>query len=311
MFAFLAAHRREVFPTELFADLFPSSTGRPNLPGEVVSTAAAGAGGLSDRDAVAAVRWDIRWKVTCGLPLDHEGFHPSTLTYLRRRLDASDRPDRIFVAVRSVIAGTGVLRARRCGRWTRWYSMTRWRRKDTVTQLIALIRRVRREVFPALQASSPPGAARMTTTTRTSRRSPGTTRPRDALASALVNDAAVITGPLDGEDLDEGPPWSPGRTWSLRRAVTGTDGRWRIAREGAADRVISTVESLVPHGATALVAEIVVGRVGDQAVWGTTVGRARRGSRPARRLRTARTAGNGIRRRSCGRACRRFAGADT
>jgi hypothetical protein len=31
-------------------------------------------GDLSDRDAVAAVRCDIRWKVACGLPLDHEGF---------------------------------------------------------------------------------------------------------------------------------------------------------------------------------------------------------------------------------------------
>ena len=29
MFAFLAGHRRELFPDELFADLFPSRRGRP------------------------------------------------------------------------------------------------------------------------------------------------------------------------------------------------------------------------------------------------------------------------------------------
>lgn len=47
---------------------------------------------LSGRDAVAAMRCDIRWKVAYGPPLDHEGFHPTTLTYWRRRLAASDCP---------------------------------------------------------------------------------------------------------------------------------------------------------------------------------------------------------------------------
>ena len=111
VFAFLARHRGEVFPPELFADLFPSVTGRPSLPGEVAASVLVlqALHDLSDRDAVAAVRCDIRWKVACGLPLDHEGFHPTTLTYWRRRLAASDRPDRIFEAVRSVVAATGVL----------------------------------------------------------------------------------------------------------------------------------------------------------------------------------------------------------
>jgi hypothetical protein len=38
VFAFLAEHRHEVFPVELFEDLFPSSTGRPSLPGEVAAS---------------------------------------------------------------------------------------------------------------------------------------------------------------------------------------------------------------------------------------------------------------------------------
>ena len=32
VFAFLANHRRELFPDEFTADLFPSRTGRPSLP---------------------------------------------------------------------------------------------------------------------------------------------------------------------------------------------------------------------------------------------------------------------------------------
>lgn len=47
---------------------------------------------LSGWDAVAAMRCDIRWKLAYGPPLDHEGFHPTKLTYWRRRLAASDRP---------------------------------------------------------------------------------------------------------------------------------------------------------------------------------------------------------------------------
>ena len=110
VFAFLAEHRGEVFPSELFVDLFPSSMGRPSLPGEVAASVLVlqTLQDLSDRDAVVAVRCDIRWKVACGLPLDHEGFHPSTLTYWRRRLAVFDRPNGIFDAVRAVIAQTGV-----------------------------------------------------------------------------------------------------------------------------------------------------------------------------------------------------------
>ena len=64
VFAFLAAHRREVFPAELSADLFPAAWGRPGLPGEVAASVLVlqALGDLSDRDAVAAVRCDVRWK---------------------------------------------------------------------------------------------------------------------------------------------------------------------------------------------------------------------------------------------------------
>lgn len=68
--------------------------------------------GLSDRDAVRRLRTDISWKVACGLSLLAEGFHPTVLTLWRNRLRASERPQRIFDAVRQVIAATGVLKGR-------------------------------------------------------------------------------------------------------------------------------------------------------------------------------------------------------
>ena len=38
MFAFLAAHRRDLFPDEAFADLFPSGKGRRSVPGSVAAS---------------------------------------------------------------------------------------------------------------------------------------------------------------------------------------------------------------------------------------------------------------------------------
>ena len=111
MFAFLAAHRGELFPEEMFADLFPSRRGRPSMPAEVMASVITlqALHGLSDNETVDAVTFDLRWKAACGLPVTAGAFHSTTLTYWRRRLAASDRPNRIFDAVKTVVAQTGAL----------------------------------------------------------------------------------------------------------------------------------------------------------------------------------------------------------
>jgi hypothetical protein len=82
VFAFLAEHRRVVFPDALFADLFVSSTGRPSIPADVIASVLVlqTLHDLSDRETAEAVRCDPRWKAACGLALTDEGFHPSVLT---------------------------------------------------------------------------------------------------------------------------------------------------------------------------------------------------------------------------------------
>ena len=105
----LANHRSELFPDELFADLFPSGTGRPSVPADVVAAVMVlqALEGLTDRDAIQQLRTSIAWKVATGLALDDPGFHPTVLTLWRNRLRASDRPQRIFEAVRGVVGATG------------------------------------------------------------------------------------------------------------------------------------------------------------------------------------------------------------
>lgn len=38
VFAFLAEHRHQLFPDDMFADLIPSGRGRPSLPGDVATS---------------------------------------------------------------------------------------------------------------------------------------------------------------------------------------------------------------------------------------------------------------------------------
>jgi transposase-like protein DUF772/DDE family transposase len=256
VFAFLAEHRHEVFPPELFADLFPSGTGRPSLPCEVAASVLVlqTLQDLSDRDAVAAVRCDIRWKVACGLPLDHAGFHPTTLTYWRRRLIKSDRPNRIFDTVRAVIAETGVLKGKTRRALDSVVLDDAVATQDTIIQLIAAIRRVRREV---------PGAAEVVAARCGAHDYDDPGKPaigwddkaaREALVSALVTDALVVVDAVRDVELDEKAAQAvallalvAGQDVEPAEGSDGTDGRWRIARKVAQDRVISTVDPQARH----------------------------------------------------------------
>src|SRR4051794_38070074 len=110
-FAVLARHRRELFPDAMFADLFPSHLGRPSVPADVVASVLVlqALEGLSDRDAVEELSFDLRWKAAAGWPVTAAGFHPTVLTLWRRRLARSERPQRIFDAVREGVAATRAL----------------------------------------------------------------------------------------------------------------------------------------------------------------------------------------------------------
>jgi IS5 family transposase len=249
VYAFLAEHRERLFPDELFADLFPSRKGRPSVPAPVAATVMVlqSLEGASDREAVQRLRCDIRWKVAAGLALDDEGFHPTTLTYWRSRLRQSDRPERIFDAVRDVIAETGVLArsARRALDSTVLDDAVAT--QDTVTQLVGQIRRVRREVPQAAAVEvaghdyAQPGKPSCDWSDPAA---------RDLLISGLVSDALAILDVLDNVELDDRQREAVG----LLALVAGQDvepgdqeGSWRIARRTAKDRVISTVDPESRH----------------------------------------------------------------
>ena len=209
---------------------------------------------LSDRECAEAVRCDLRWKVACGLALDDAGFDPSTLVYWRRRLAASGRPHRINDAVRKVIEETGVLTGRRRRAVDSTILADAVATQDTITQLVAAVRRVARVV---------PGAAELVAAVCTGHdySQPGKPKidwddpqAKDALVSALVNDANALVMALAGAELDETGAAAvallalvAGQDVEPAEGSDGTDGRWRIARKVSPDRVISTVDTEARH----------------------------------------------------------------
>lgn len=132
--------------------------------------------------------------------------------------------------------------------------------QDTVTQLIAGIRKVRREV---------PGAADIIAAACRAHDYDDPGKPgivwddqqaREALVSALVGDACTIIDALTttGQDagldaeLDDRAAQAllalvAGQDVEPAEGSDGTDGRWRIARRVAADRVISVVDPEARH----------------------------------------------------------------
>ena len=257
VFAFLAEHRRELFPDSFTADLFPSRTGRPSLPADLVGSVLVlkELYDLSDAQTAEAVAFDIRWKVACGRSLTQMSFDPSTLVYWRKRIAASGRPDRVFDAVAEVIAQTGILRRRkRCVDSTVFDDAVAT--QDTVTQLVAAMRKVARVVPGAGEVI---GRVCALDYSRPGKPAIDWDDPaaKDALVSGLVNDALAVLAELAGPD-------APGRDAAAADALgllalvagqdvepadgsDGTDGRWRIARKVAPDRVISTVDRQARH----------------------------------------------------------------
>jgi IS5 family transposase len=256
VFRLLAEHRRVLFPEAMFVDLFPSGRGRPSVPVDIAASILVlqALHGLSDREAMAALRTDLRWKVACGLPVGHAGYDASTLTYWRKRLAASSAPNRIFVAVKAVVAESGAIKGKNKRALDSTVLNDAVATQDTVTQLIAIIRKVRREV---------PGAADVVAQVCSAHDYDDPGKPqiawddaeaRAVLIDALVKDALAVLEILSEWDLDGAAAGVvallaliAGQDVEPAEGSDGTDGKWRIRRGVAKDRVISVVDPETRH----------------------------------------------------------------
>jgi len=148
VFWFHARHRSRLFPDEPFEDLFPTVRGRPSFPASVIASALVlqTLHNLSDRVAVEALTFDLRWKPACGFAIDAVALRPLTFMYWRTRLAASKRPERILEAVAQGVAKCGVLAGRRRRAVDSTVLDDAVARRDTMTQLIPQVRRISKVV---------------------------------------------------------------------------------------------------------------------------------------------------------------------
>jgi transposase len=87
-FALLAEHGDRIVRDEDFADCYSADPGRPSIPPSLLAKVLLMEyrTGCLDEQAMESIAWDLRWKIALGLPVDHRGFHPTTLTKFRARL---------------------------------------------------------------------------------------------------------------------------------------------------------------------------------------------------------------------------------
>jgi hypothetical protein len=241
-----------LFPDEMFSDLF-CDVGRRSVPPMIVAVVMVlqRLEGCSDREAVDRFTYDARWKYAAGgLGFDYPGFVHTVLVDMRARLQASERPERIFEVVLETAKRAGLVGRRRVLDSTSVYDAVAT--MDTVTLIRSAIRGLLGACDRGLE-----GELRGLLLRDDDYASAGKPvcdyedpQAREEMIDALAKDAHALLLALDGSEL------SPGIEQAAALLATvvgqdldeGEDGVFRIARRVAKDRVISTVDPDARHG---------------------------------------------------------------
>ena len=114
IYVLLAEHGDRIVRDEDFAECYSQCHGRPSIPPSLLSKVLllAFREGLSDERAMQAVRFDLRWKVALDLPIDHPGFHPTSLVRFRARLLLHGKERLVFERSIELASELGLLEGR-------------------------------------------------------------------------------------------------------------------------------------------------------------------------------------------------------
>jgi transposase len=109
--ALLAEHADRIVRDEDFAECYSGRRGRPSIPPSLLAKVLllAYREGVSDERAMEAVRFDLRWKVALDLPVDHPGFHPTSLVRFCARLLLHSKERLVFERSLELAAELGLL----------------------------------------------------------------------------------------------------------------------------------------------------------------------------------------------------------
>ena len=115
VYAFLAQHRRELFPDELFVDLFPSGRGRPSVPADVIATVMVlqSLEGLSGSRHARPGTHEYRLEGRGRVVVDRRGVSSDGVDVVAEQAAGEwNGQSGCFDAVRAVVDETGVLKGK-------------------------------------------------------------------------------------------------------------------------------------------------------------------------------------------------------
>ena len=241
-----------LFPDEMFSDVF-CDVGRRSVPPMIVAVVMVlqRLEGCSDREAVDRFCFDARWKYAAGgLGFDYPGFVHTVLVDMRARLQASERPDRVFEVVLETARKAGLVGRRRVLDSTSLYDAVAT--MDTVTLIRSAIRGLLGCCDRALEDELRGLLCRDDDYASAGKPVCDYEDPqaREEVIDALAKDAHALLLALDGRELGRELEQAAAllATVAGQDLDEGPDGVFRIARRVAKDRVISTVDPDARHG---------------------------------------------------------------
>ena len=258
-FALLAEHGERIVRDEDFAGCSSLGMGRASIaPSKLAMVMLLQhRTGLSDEAAMEAVAWDLRWKIALDLPVDHGGWHPTSLTRFRARL-LLHRMERVALERTLVLAGElGLLDAAA----EQIVDSTPMLGAAATQDTVRLVRHGVRQLLDAVAAVDEPAAGMLDHALEFDYARPSE-KPdcrwrekaeRERMLSRVAQDAERALRGVQGADGLLGDERVADAHALLRELVgqdfdIDEDGVPRLHQGTRADRIISTVDREMRHG---------------------------------------------------------------
>jgi transposase len=159
IYALLARHGDQIVRDADFAECYSARWGRPSIAPSLLAKVLllAYRNGLSDRRAMEALRFDLRWKVALDLPIDHPGFHPTSLVKFRARLLLHGKERIVFERSLELATELGLLE----GSVEQIVDSTPMLGAAAIQDTVTLVRAAVRKLIDAVGALDPRAARRL------------------------------------------------------------------------------------------------------------------------------------------------------
>ncbi len=258
IYGLLAEHGDRIVRDEDFVECYSESLGRPSIAPSVLAKVLllAYRHGLSDQGAMDAVRFDLRWKVALDLPIDHPGFHPTSLVRFRARLLLHGKERLVFERSIELAGELGLLE----GRAEQIVDSTPMLGAAAVQDTAVLVRTAVGKLIDAVSTADPRAAGVLRDTlcfayARPREKPAGDWADRDTrieLLGDVARDAQRALHAVYAQDelIDDKHVAEAARCWRRSSTRNTTSTMTRARDQGAASASVASSRPKIPRCAT-------------------------------------------------------------